>query len=176
MLKFPPLRHALRLGLFSAFAVTGISACKLDQEADVRARLSEWVKLGETFYYYGELHCTAALFDVKATRISSYVSKVRTMEKALRALELEQPIAFVFPGLSPTQVTEGVMNADLPKGLAVLTSGVSGRDCMAEEMEIAYYNALLDPTSVLIMDPVEKFVALFDRRNTRLFYLRGRKL
>ena len=28
--------------------------------------------------------------------------------------------------------------------------------------------------SVLMMDPIDKFIALYDRRNRRLFYLRGR--
>ena len=168
------LRRSARAGLTMVLATGLLSACQLDDEDDVRATLGSWMKLGETYYFYAELHCAAALFDVKASRISSSVSKVRSLDKALRALDQEKPIAFQIAGLSPTQITEGVMNADLPKGLRVLTSGVSGRNCMAEEMEIAYYNALLDPTSVLIMDPVDKFVAVYDRRNTRLFYLRGR--
>lgn len=170
----PRLRRPLRASAFLLLATSLLAACQLDKEDDVRSTLGDWMKLGDTYYFYAELHCAAALFDVKASRISSSVSKVRSLDKALRALDQEKPIAFQIAGLSPTQITEGVMNADLPKGLRVLTSGVSGRNCMAEEMEIAYYNALLDPTSVLMMDPVDKFVAVYDRRNTRLFYLRGR--
>jgi hypothetical protein len=170
----PLLRRTLRASLSLLLATGLLAACKLDKEESVRTTLGDWMKLGDTYYFYAEMHCAAGLFDVKASRISSNVNKVRSLDHALRALDKERPIAFQIAGLSPTQITESVMNADLPKGLRVLTSGVSGRNCMAEEMEHAYYNALLDSTSVLMMDPIDKFIALYDRRNRRLFYLRGR--
>lgn len=173
----PRPRRTARIGGLALSAALGLSACALDKETHVRAALQEFLKLGETYYFYTTTQCTAALFDVKASRISSFAKKVRSVDAGLAALGEEddiQPISFEIPGLSPTAVTEEVMTRDLPKGLGVLTAGVAGKDCMAKEMEVAYFNALLDPTSVMIFDPEDKFTVIFDRRNSRAFYSRGR--
>lgn len=150
--------------------------CDLDRESDVRASVEDWVKIGETLYFVSRSSCTAALFDVKSTRISSVLKKVRSLEAALRAVKGVQPIAFEIAGSSPTQVTEDIMTADLPTGLGLLTAGTSAKACMADEMGNAYYNALLDPTSIMIFDPELRSVAVFDNRNKRLFYSHGRSL
>ncbi len=160
-------------GLFVMMMLTG---CDLDRESDVRAIVKDWVKLGETFYFVSQPSCTAALFDVKSTRVSSVLKKVRNLDAALRNLKGVQPIAFMLPGHSPTQVTEVIMTADLPTGLGLLTAGTSAKGCMAAEMENAYFNALLDPTSVMLFDPQSRSVAVFDNRNKRLFYSHGRSL
>ncbi|OIQ26872.1 MAG: hypothetical protein BM562_16180 [Alphaproteobacteria bacterium MedPE-SWcel] len=161
------------LGLATAAGVL-LSACSLDQETEIRSKLQSWVKLGETFYFYSRVNCTAALFDVKADRISSLIKKAGSIEAGMRAIVEQKVVAFQIAALSPTQVTEQIMTLDLPLGLGVLSSGTGGKDCMAREMEVAYFNALLDPTSVLIYDPVAKSMAVFDLRNRRLFFSRGR--
>ncbi len=167
-----PLRSAV-LGLAASAALV-VSGCSLDQEEEVRSQIQSWVKLGETQYFFSRVNCTAALFEVKATRITSMVKKARDIEAGMRAITENKPVAFEVGGLSPTQVTEAIMTLDLPQGLGVLASGTGGKDCMAVEMEEAYYNTLHDPTSVLIFHPEAKFMAIFDRRNMRLFFSRGR--
>ncbi|WP_255731224.1 hypothetical protein [Phaeobacter sp. B1627] len=161
------------LGLATAAGVL-LSACSLDQEEEVRSNVQSWVKLGETFYFFSRVNCTAALFDVKANRISSLIRKAGSIEAGMRAIVEGETVAFQIDALSPTQVTEQIMTLDLPLGLGVLSSGTGGKDCMAEEMEVAYFNALLDPTSVLIYAPQDRSMAVFDRRNRRLFFSRGR--
>lgn len=167
-----PFRRAV-LGL-AALAALGLGGCSLDQEEEVRLQIQDWVKLGETKYFFSRVNCTAALFDVKATRITSMVKKVRDIEAGMRAITENKPVAFEVGGMSPTQVTEAIMTLDLPQGLGVLASGTGGKDCMAVEMEEAYYNTLHDPTSVLIFHPEARFMVIFDRRNMRLFFSRGR--
>lgn len=167
-----PLRSAV-LGLAASAALV-LAGCSLDQEEEVRLKIQDWVKLGETKYFFSRVNCTAALFDVKATRITSMVKKVRDIESGMRAITENNPVAFEVGGMSPTQVTEAIMTLDLPQGLGVLASGTGGKDCMAVEMEEAYYNTLHDPTSVLIFHPEARFMVIFDRRNMRLFYSRGR--
>lgn len=167
-----PLRRAV-LGL-AASAVLALGGCSLDQEEEVRLQIQDWVKLGDTRYFFSRVNCTAALFDVKATRITSMVKKAGDIEAGMRAITENKPVAFEVGGMSPTQVTEAIMTLDLPLGLGVLASGTGGKDCMAVEMEEAYYNTLHDPTSVLIFHPEARFMAIFDRRNMRLFFSRGR--
>lgn len=151
-----------------------LSACSLDQETEVRSQIAQWVSLGDTLYFYSRVNCTAALFDIKATRITSMIKKARTVEAGMRSIEQGQAVAFEIAGMSPNRVSETIMTENLPQGLGVLSSGIAGRACMAQEMEVAYFNALLDPTSVMIFEPQEKFMGVFDRRNRRLFYSRGR--
>lgn len=167
-----PYRHVV-LGL-AASAALALTGCSLDQEEEVRGQIADWVKLGETYYFFSRVNCTAALFEVKASRITSMVKKVSTVEAGMRAITEMTPVAFEVAGLSPTEVTERIMTLDLPLGLGVLASGTGGKDCMAVEMEEAYFNALHDPTSALIYHPEAKFMAIFDRRNMRLFFSRGR--
>ena len=175
MLQSRPRRlvRTVVLGLAAATALS-LAACSLDQEDEVRSKVENWVKLGETFYFYSRVNCTAALFDVKATRISSMIRKVSTVADGMRAITEGESVAFQVAELSPTEVTEQIMTRDLPLGLGVLSSGTGGKDCMADEMAEAYFNTLLDPTSVLIFDPEGKFMAVFDKRNRRLFFSRGR--
>jgi hypothetical protein len=175
-LPHPPSRPRRLLRAFAGVALAALvtGSCSLDQEEQVRAQVQDWVKLGETYYFFSRVNCTAALFEVKASRISSKVKKVRDVEAGMRAIYEEIAVAFEVEGLSPTEVTEEIMNRDLPMGIGVLSSGTGGKDCMAIEMEEAYFNALLDPTSALIYHPTAKFTVVFDRRNRRIFYSRGR--
>nr|WP_255734544.1 hypothetical protein [Epibacterium sp. MM17-32] len=168
------LRRLILRAAAAPALVAVLLGCSLDQEEEVRAQVQDWVKLGETYYFFSRVNCTAALFEVKASRISSMVKKVRNVDAGMRAITEGEAVAFEIPGMSPTVVTEKIMTRDLPQGLGVLSSGTGGKDCMAIEMEEAYFNALLDPTSVLIFEPEEKFMAVFDRRNRRLFFSRGR--
>ncbi|WP_417816665.1 hypothetical protein [Tritonibacter scottomollicae] len=173
-MSLPRSSRPMRASVLALLSAALIAACSLDQEEKVRAQVEDWVKLGETHYFFSRVNCTAALFEVKATRISSMVKKVRDVETGMRMITEGTAVAFEIDGMSPTVVTEQIMTRDLPQGIGVLSSGTSGKDCMAVEMEEAYFNALLDPTSVLIFEPEEKFMAVFDRRNRRLFYSRGR--
>nr|WP_175582304.1 hypothetical protein [Phaeobacter sp. HF9A] len=170
----PRVTPARLLRVLALCLPLGVSACSLDHEEEVRAQLQDWVKLGETYYFHSRVNCTAALFAIKATRISSMVKKVRDVESGMRAISEGRAVAFEIANTSPTAVTEQIMSQDLPMGLGVLSSGTSGKDCMAVEMEEAYFNALLDPTSVLLYAPERRFMAIFDRRNKRMFYSRGR--
>lgn len=165
-------RRALRAACVASLLAVA-AACALDAEEEVRAQAETWAALGDTAYFESKWTCTAAVFAVEEPRIRSFITKVRSVERGLRLLGEGETVAFAVDGLSPTQVSEAVMSADLPKGISVLNSGVSARDCMEGTVPAAYLAALNDPQSILIFAPENKAMAVLDRRNLRLFYARG---
>lgn len=167
-----PYRRMPLRGLM-ALAFLGLAGCAMDEEAEVRAQAETWAALGDTIYFESKWTCTAAVFAVEETRIRSFITKVRKVDRGLRLTGEGETVAFDVDGLSPTEVSEAVMSADLPKGLSVLNSGVAAKDCMEGTVPAAYLSALNDPQAVLIFAPENKAMAVLDRRNKRLFYARG---
>lgn len=162
-----PLRGLAVLGLL------GLAGCAMDGEDEVRAQAETWAALGDTIYFESKWTCTAAVFALEETRIRSFITKVRKVDRGLRLVGEGDTVAFAIDGLTPNGVSEAVMSADLPKGISVLTSGVSARDCMEGTVPSAYLSALNDPQAILIFAPENKAMAVLDRRNKRLFYARG---
>ena len=158
----------------AALALTGLAGCALDKEGAVRAQISDWVKLGETRYFYSTVDCTAGVFEVKGRRITSLISKAHSVATGVRLLKNGNTVAFELDGQSPNIVAELIMSKNRLQGIEVLSSGVSGKNCMNKPVKAAYLQALLDPTSVLIFDPNGNVMAVLDRSNNQLFFSRGR--
>lgn len=149
------------------------AGCAKQKEEDVRTRLDDWVNLGETLYFYAEPSCSAAVFDLKSTRISSTVTRARTLQKGQNAIAREQPVFFDMRGESPHSVTEQLMNASLHDGLGLISSGVAAKNCMTEKLQTYYFQALVDENADLVFDPEEKAMIVVDSENRWLFYARG---
>ncbi len=165
--RFRPLR-----GL-AVLALCGLAGCVMDEEQDVRAQLDRWVNLGDTIYFKSERKCTAGAFKVEETRVRSFITRVRNIPRGLRLIGENTSVAFDLTGQSPTQVSSALMEADLARGMAILSSGLAARACMTAEASDAYYKALRSPDAVLIVDPEAKALAVLDRQNRWVFYARG---
>ncbi|PCJ09417.1 MAG: hypothetical protein COB16_04435 [Rhodobacteraceae bacterium] len=159
--------------VLAVLALTGLAACAMDQEDEVRLRVGDWVKLGETTYFKSSMSCTAGVFEVEATRITSLISKVRSVGTGMLLLKHGEAVAFDVKGQSPNAVSEQIMTRDLPQGIGVLSSGIAGKNCMSDTVKSAYLRALLDPNAVLMFDPDGNVMAVLDRRNAQLFFARG---
>ncbi|NRB17362.1 MAG: hypothetical protein HRU33_07240 [Rhodobacteraceae bacterium] len=156
-----------------ALALTGLAGCAMDKEDAVRARVGTWVNLGDTRYFKSSMDCTAGVFDVEGSRITSLITKARSVATGMVMLKDGEAVAFDVKGLSPNAVSEQIMSKDLPQGIGVLSSGIAGKNCMSKPVKAAYLRALLDPDSVLMFDPDGNVMAVLDRRNERLYYARG---
>lgn len=167
-----PYRRAAYAAL-AALALIGLAGCAMDKEEEVRAQIGDWVKLGETGYFHSTMSCTAAVFRVKGLRITSLISKARTVGTGMTLLKQGNAVAFDLKGLSPNAVSEEIMTIDLAQGIGVLSSGVAGKDCMSADVKRAYLRALLDPEAVLMFDPNGNMMAVLDRRRKWMFYARG---
>lgn len=150
-----------------------VAGCAKQKEEDIRTRLGNWVNLGETLYFYSSAGCSAAVFGLKSTRISSTVARARTLQKGQKALELKQPVFFDIKGESPHSVTEQLMNASLHKGIGLISSGIAAKSCMTETLQAYYLRALLDENADLVFDPEDAAMIVVDGENRWLFYARG---
>lgn len=167
-----PFRRAV-YAVLASLALTGLASCAMDSEQEVRSLVGEWVTLDETAFFKSGMNCTAGVFKLETNRISSLVTHARSVRGGMDAMAEGRPVAFMISGLSPTLVSEQVMTANLSQGLGVLSSGVAGKDCMDDRTKQAYLRALMDPNAVLIFEPTEKFMAVVDKTNSRLFFARG---
>ncbi len=150
-----------------------IAGCSKQKEDDVRTRLSDWVNLGETLYFYADIGCSAAVFDLKSTRISSKVTRARTLQTGVKMLGRDGPVFFDIKGETPHSVSEAMMNANLHRGIGMISSGIAAKNCMTETLQTYYLRALLDENGDLVYDPQEKAMIVLDGENRWLFYARG---
>jgi hypothetical protein len=158
----------------AALALTGRAGCAMDSEEAIRAEVSAWVNPGETLYFDSSMDCTAAQFEVpNLVGDKSALAYATRCAKGLEALQQGRAVAFDVPGQSPNAVSEQVMTQDLPQGLGVLSSGISGKNCMTGGVKAAYLSALLDPDAVLFFHPETDGMAVLDRSNRRLYFVRG---
>ncbi|MDE4131945.1 hypothetical protein PXK00_02405 [Phaeobacter sp. QD34_3] len=158
---------ALMAGLFL------LSACALDEEEEVRAMVSPWVQLGDTYFFESSSTCTAAVFHTASPRISSLVSKARSVSTGMKMLSEGKPVSFDVGGKTPNMLTEEIMSRDLPQGISVLNSGLAGANCMSELVKSIYYQAIMNPQSRLIFVPDGDAMIVVDRQAGALIYVRG---
>ncbi|MQQ07674.1 hypothetical protein GFB49_04325 [Epibacterium sp. SM1979] len=157
----------------AGMVLLAIAGCSNQSEDDVRTRLNDWVSLGETLYFHADARCSAAVFDLKSTRISSAVSRARTFQSGENLLDRQEPVFFDIKGESPHSVTEALMSASLHRGVGLISPGISARKCMTETLQSYYLQALLDENADLVFDPEEKAMIVVDGENRWLFYARG---
>ena len=166
-------RLAARVAVVTGALSLVLSACVLDDEAAVRSQLAQWVALGDTTYFRSQKECTAALFHTKARAVKSRISKARSIRHALRVIDKGQAVAFRVKGMTPTEVHKQLDLANRKAGIAMLTSGLGGRNCMTPEMKNEFAAALRGEGVIVLYDPNNHAFALFERASKRVFYTRG---
>ena len=143
------LRSAIAL-ISTVFVISG---CALDKEEDLRLQLSQWVTLGETYFFQSSSTCTAAVFHTESPRISSLLTAARSVDTGLKMLEQGQPLVFKVGNKSPNALVESIMSRDLPQGISMLNSGLAGVNCMSELVKSIYHQAIMNPTSRMAFIP-----------------------
>ena len=167
-----PYRLAALSGA-ALLALSGLTGCAMDREAKVRALLGAWVELGSTTWFRSTMDCTAAVFRTETPNPAPEVQQVRSVRQGLMLLGHDITVGFGIGGLSPTQISEKVMQADLPKGLGVLSAGLAARGCMDEATERSYLSALGSEHALLIFVPSRNVLAVLDRAGQQIFFARG---
>ena len=147
--------------------------CVLDKEASVRAQLAEWVVLGDTSYFNSERQCTAGVFQTKARNVTSRIDKVRSLKRGLRLIRQGKPVAFKVEGMTPGELQRNLDKANRSAGIAVLISGMGAKKCLTPELQQAFALALRGPDVIVMYDPQNNALALFERTRKRIFYARG---
>lgn len=163
----------LRLVLVLISALAVLSGCTLDKEEAVRAQLSEWVQLGDTYFFESSSSCTAAVFHTENPRISSLLKPARSVDTGLQQLASGEPVLFKVSGKSPNALVEAIMSRDLPHGIGVLNSGLAGVNCMSELVKSIYHQAIMNPASRMAFIPDGDGIMVVDPQAMAVIYVRG---
>ncbi len=160
-------------GLLLGLALTG--CFKLDSEDEVRRLIRDWVFLAQTREFTSRPTCTAAIFDTISPSLrSGPVRSVSSLRDGARMLDDGQTVAFEVPGLTPNEVSEGLMSLDLSGGLGLVSSFVGpSRTCMSAPFQQDIWLALMSPDTVLVYDPTSDALLLLHRPSQIAFFLRG---
>ncbi|MCF6232290.1 MAG: hypothetical protein L3J36_04200 [Rhodobacteraceae bacterium] len=164
---------AARAVVVSSLLSLVLSGCVLDDEAAVRRQLAGWVVLGDTTYFKSQRQCTAGLFHTKGRNIKSEISKVRSIGQALRLIGKGRAVAFRLEGMTPGEVHKQLDLANRTIGLGMLTSGLGGRNCLTPALQDEFALALQGQDVIVLYDPKNHALALFERASKRVFYARG---
>ncbi len=162
-----------RLALTLISTLFLLSGCALDKEEELRVQLSEWVMLGDTYFFESNGTCTAAVFHTENPRISSLLPPARSVDTGLKMLAEGQPVVFKVGGKSPNALVESIMSRDLPHGISVLNSGLAGVDCMSELVKSIYHQAIMNPTSRMAFIPEGHGVMIVDAQAKAVIYVRS---
>jgi hypothetical protein len=162
-----------RLAAVLISALFLLSGCALDKEEELRLQLSEWVMLGDTYFFESSSSCTAAVFHSESPRISSLLPKARSVDTGLKMLAEGQPVVFKVGGKSPNALVEAIMSRDLPHGISVLNSGLAGVNCMSELVKSIYHQAIMNPNSRMAFIPDGHAIMIVDIQAKAVIYVRS---
>lgn len=162
-----------RLAVMLISALFLLSGCALDKEDELRVQLSEWVTLGDTYFFKSNGTCTAAVFHTDSPRISSLLGAARSVDTGLKMLADGQPVVFKVGDKSPNALVEAIMSRDLPHGISVLNSGLAGVNCMSELVKSIYHQAIMNPSSRMAFIPEGHGVMIVDSQAKAVIYVRS---
>lgn len=165
---------ARKLPVLAMLILAGLTGCAMDKEGAVRAQLNNWVILGDTSYFNSTWDCTAGVFAVSSDTIKNRVEVVGDIDRGVRMIAREKAVAFEIGGQTPDQVHKDLDKADRTSGVVILVSALAAKECFGDDLAATFFAVLNDKNAVLIYDPENAAVALFDRAGDRLFYARGK--
>lgn len=169
------LRQKRRLiPVLAGLALLGLAGCAMDREAAVRAQLGNWVILADTTFFRSTLHCTAGVFSVSSDAIRNSIQRVQSVNRGLRLIRQDIAVAFVVEGMLPADIHAELNEAYRWVGLSMLMSSLAAKDCFPPKLVVAFSDALHSIDVVLMYDPANAAVALFEPANNRIFYARGK--
>ncbi len=162
----------ISLAVFLGFALSG---CARDSEADLRARLDGWFRLGETLYFKSTRQCTAASF--RLTNIEPFPVFVvqRNMDAAVAAFRKGPVAAIRMPRFSPHDVADAMLlQGDGAFGKEALRAAARSYPCLEGSLNDSYMHvALMRRGALLAFDRESEGLMVLDPVQERLFYVAG---
>lgn len=169
------MRGAIRLaGLLAAMFLAGCLAGFLGRaEADVRAELDPWFRLGPTGYFRSTWDCTAAMIATESTELRAALPMVTSVSGAVRHLKRGEAVALLMPGHNVSDLSSRIATQEFSLGLGLINSARAAESCMSEAFRAGFLAVLDKPDAILIYDPVAISLTIFDVETRMLFHTRG---
>ena len=134
-----------RAGLLTLAGLLGLAGCTLDSEAELRARVEQYLGLGALVYFDSQSECSAAIFESRQDVIKAPVSVVRSAADGLRLLRAGKVVGFDSPAYSPNAVSEALGDGVVTMGVGYAAYAVAAKPCMSAEMTDQFVATLNDP-------------------------------
>lgn len=167
---------------WTMWAVTGLammlalSGCALDEEEELRDYLKDWVFLAQTKHFVSKSTCTIAVFELAADGLrSAGPRQVDNFREALTYIKKDRAVWFDMPGVTPHQVSRGIMSLDLPTGLGLVSAGVGpALDCIEDPaISNGFHAVITSPQAITIYDPAHNALLMIYPPEMLLLFMRG---
>lgn len=153
-----------------------VSCASLDEEDSLRAELKKWLFLAQTKHFTSKQTCTIGVFELASSELRSTAPrKVTTFREALHYIRKDRAVTFDMPGVTPSEISEGVMSLDLSHGLGLVSAGVGPYlDCLEEgPIMNGFYAVLTSPEAVTIYSPAGNFLLMVYPPEAVALFMRG---
>lgn len=170
------MRRWLMRGLAGLAMMLALTACALDEEEELRDYLRKWVFLAQTKHFVSKSTCTIAVFELAADTLrSAGPRQVHDFREALLLIKQGRAVWFDMPGVTPHEVSRGIMSLDLPAGLGLVSAGVGpALDCIkAPAISNGFHAVITSPQAVTIYDPAHNALLMIYPPEMLLLFMRG---
>ncbi|MGV6846990.1 MAG: hypothetical protein ACWA5A_01295 [Marinibacterium sp.] len=151
-----------------------LASCALDRETAVRAELARWAWPGDTLEFTSRATCTAGVFQMALPDLRRNTPLADSVPQGVAQIRAGGVGAFAVPGVSPTEISEAVMEQDLSLGIGLLSNGVGPANrCLSDARGPAYHAALTAPGAVMIYDTRGNALIIFHIAAELAFFMRG---
>lgn len=162
--------------MLSVLLLCGAAGCKLDKQDALTGELSGWLSVRQALEFSSRATCTGAVFLLEDAVISDRITKATSVPTAVHYLRAGRTVAFELFDISPTEVSEQIMTANLEQGLGILSNGVGpAQRCLSDRAGYAFYLAITSPEAVMIYDPEGNAITVVHIQSEvpLAFFLRG---
>ena len=166
----------MRRMLAGAVGFLLLSACALDTVEGLRTYLGKWLFLGQETHFISKASCTVAVFELQSNTLRSTTPKrAENLRDALLGIKRGQAVWFDIPGMTPHQISEGIMSLDLPIGLGLTASAIGpARDCIRGPSITNGFRAVItSEEAVTLYDPAQNALILLYPPEGLVLFMRG---
>ncbi|VAW01874.1 hypothetical protein MNBD_ALPHA07-1736 [hydrothermal vent metagenome] len=157
----------------AGFLLLLIASCARVDEAQMRARLTQWFYIGDTLSFGASRGCAAAVFKLADFQLKLAMPQVQSVPQMLISLSSRRVAALNDPTQPPDQSLVDLANAERTTGMRMRKVALESRNCMDVRTESAFSYALVDPLSVLAYDSENETLMLLYPRAGVLVVVMG---
>ncbi|GAB4301503.1 MAG: hypothetical protein Kow0058_16390 [Roseovarius sp.] len=157
----------------AAAALLAVAGCAREDEAGMRARLTQWFALGPTQTFAARADCAVGIFALVDESIGAALPVVDSVPQMLRMIDRQGRAALDDPQLAPDAAMVEIVNSRRGTGYALRRAALEARLCMDAPVRAAFRAALTSPAAMLAYDSESGTLMMIDRAGRRVLAAMG---
>ncbi|MCV6593803.1 MAG: hypothetical protein OIF48_12680 [Silicimonas sp.] len=156
-------------------ALVTLSGCSRDEEAALRARLTEWFVLGDVEFFASFARCTAAVYAVRSNLPRHGLKVARSVETAQAQFVEKKQVAFRLEQYTPNDLADALLMSNTGSfGREALSAASQAVPCFkGKPAEGLLREALTRKGALLAYDKESAGMMVLDPEARLLFYVAG---